>query len=178
MVHGSSLMAHGSWPEGGRPGPRAWGLPPGPGLGPSTRSMSRKIYRISISVQCSLMISCDSFVFELTFKTFCIGDGRPSIWRGNNFPTWWILQFRGVCKILPCWTSVLFGACSGAVWKHWRPGGLWGDPGTLGSTRKGHFVLIDFCWFRDPFLRFVEVPWTNKCVSCHSCSQASFSNRF
>ena len=47
----------------------------------------------------------------------------------------------------------------------WRPGGPWGDPGTLGRTSKGTLrsrlgFLLLFDRFRDPILKDFWVPWT------------------
>ena len=64
--------------------------------------------------------------------------------------------------------SLYFGCLVASLW---RPGGPWGDPETLGSTRKD--TLRSRLWFslfsnrfRDPILKVCWVPWANKCVFC------------
>ena len=65
----------------------------------------------------------------------------------------------------------------------WRPGGPWDDPGASGSTRNDTLrsrlkLLLIFGGFRDPILKACWAPWTNKCVFCSACFQASFSDDF
>ena len=65
----------------------------------------------------------------------------------------------------------------------WRPGGPWGDLGTLESITK-HTLRsrLGFLWifgrFRDPILKAFWVPWSNKGVFVLACFQVSFSDVF